>query len=164
MSRVAAVKDTELVGVHKTPTPVLKAKALDSRLPDPILGDEYAERAMRRLDPDYDNRRFGTSQMGLAAVVRTKAHHDWARGRIPKLGGPAEEFRRRNGAGRSDLLSRLGLSHTPPRSPQPSHDIEVHGTPVRTNATPSQRSTAQPPTRFDQTDGQRPPTSRARGD
>ena len=66
MSRVAVVKDRELVGVQKTLTRVLKAKALDSRLPDPLLGDEYAERAMRRLDPDYDNRRFGTSQMGLA--------------------------------------------------------------------------------------------------
>jgi O-methyltransferase involved in polyketide biosynthesis len=73
------VKDAELVGVQKTLTPVLKAKALDNRLPDPILGDEYAELAMRRLDPDYDNRRFGTSQMGLAAVVRTKVHDDWAR-------------------------------------------------------------------------------------
>jgi O-methyltransferase len=73
------VKDAELVGVQKTLTPVLKAKALDNRLPDPILGDEYAELAMRRLDRDYDNRRFGTSQMGLAAVVRTKVHDDWAR-------------------------------------------------------------------------------------
>jgi O-methyltransferase involved in polyketide biosynthesis len=77
--RVAAVKGAELVGVQKTLSPVLKAKALDNRLPDPILGDEYAEQAMRRLDPDYDNRRFGTSQMGLAAVVRAKAHDDWAR-------------------------------------------------------------------------------------
>ena len=73
------MNDTELVGVQKTLTPVLKAKALDNRLPDPILGDEYAERVMRRLDPDYDKRRFGTSQMGLAAVVRTKTHDDWAR-------------------------------------------------------------------------------------
>jgi O-methyltransferase len=69
----------ELVGVQKTLSPVLKAKALDNRLPDPILGDEYAEQAMRRLDPDYDKRRFGTSQLGLAAVVRAKAHDDWAR-------------------------------------------------------------------------------------
>jgi len=74
------VQDAELVGVQKTLTPVLRAKALDNRLPDPILGDQYAERVMRRLDPDYDKRRFGTSQMGLAAVVRTKAHDDWARG------------------------------------------------------------------------------------
>ncbi|MFD0471101.1 class I SAM-dependent methyltransferase [Nonomuraea thailandensis] len=35
---------------------------------------------MRRLDPGYDQRRFGTSQMGLVAVVRAKAHDDWARG------------------------------------------------------------------------------------
>ena len=76
---VVGVKDTELVGVQKTLSPVLRAKALDNRLPDPILGDKYAEQAMRRLDPDYDNRRFGTSQMGLAAVVRAKAHDDWAR-------------------------------------------------------------------------------------
>jgi O-methyltransferase involved in polyketide biosynthesis len=73
------VQDTELVGVQKTLSPVLRAKALDNRLPDPILGDSYAEQAMRRLDPDYDKRRFGTSQMGLAAVVRAKAHDDWAR-------------------------------------------------------------------------------------
>jgi O-methyltransferase len=79
MSNLGIVEDAELVGVQKTLSPVLKAKALDNRLPDPILGDEYAEQTMRRLDPGYDDRRFGTSQMGLAAVVRTKAHDDWAR-------------------------------------------------------------------------------------
>ncbi|MFD9702553.1 hypothetical protein [Lentzea sp. NPDC059081] len=36
--------------------------------------------AMRRLDPGYDKRAFDTSQMGLSAVVRAKAHDDWARG------------------------------------------------------------------------------------
>ena len=76
---MVGVKDTELVGVQKTLSPVLRAKALDNRLPDPILGDRYAEQTMRRLDPDYDKRRFGTSQMGLAAVARAKAHDDWAR-------------------------------------------------------------------------------------
>ncbi|WP_436531813.1 class I SAM-dependent methyltransferase [Actinoplanes sp. HUAS TT8] len=68
-----------LVGVQKTLSPVLKAKALDNRLPDPILGDEYAERTMRRLDPDYDKGRFGASQLGLSAVVRAKIFDDWAR-------------------------------------------------------------------------------------
>ncbi|GAB3891042.1 class I SAM-dependent methyltransferase [Kibdelosporangium lantanae] len=72
--------EAELAGVQKTLSPVLRAKALDNRLPDPILGDEYAGRAMRLLDPDYDKRPFGTSQMGLAAVVRAKAHDDWAWG------------------------------------------------------------------------------------
>ncbi len=79
MCSVTGVRDTELVGVQKTAGPVLEAKALDNRLPDPILGDEYAEEVMRRLDPGYDRRRFGTSQMGLGAVVRSKAHDDWAR-------------------------------------------------------------------------------------
>ncbi|MFC7387211.1 class I SAM-dependent methyltransferase [Sphaerisporangium rhizosphaerae] len=73
------MRDAELVGVQQTLSPVLRAKALDNRLPDPILGDGLAEQAMRRLDPGYDKRRFGTSQMGLAAVVRAKAHDDWAR-------------------------------------------------------------------------------------
>lgn len=73
------MKETELLGVQKTLSPVLKAKALDNRLPDPILGDRYAEQVMRRLDPGYDNGRFGASQVGLAAVVRAKAHDDWAR-------------------------------------------------------------------------------------
>ena len=68
-----------LVGVQKTLSPVLKAKALDNRLPDPILGDVYAEQTMRRLDPGYDEGRFGASQLGLAAVVRAKALDDWAR-------------------------------------------------------------------------------------
>ncbi|QYC41989.1 Leucine carboxyl methyltransferase [Nonomuraea coxensis DSM 45129] len=72
--------DIGLLGVQKTLTPVLKAKALDNRLPDPILGDTYAERVMRRLDPGYDRGRFGTSQLGLVAVVRSRAHDDWARG------------------------------------------------------------------------------------
>ncbi|WP_067679233.1 class I SAM-dependent methyltransferase [Nocardia miyunensis] len=79
MSSLADVRDIELVGAQQTLSPVLKAKALDNLLPDPILGDEYADRAMRRLDPDYDSRRFGTSQIGLVAVVRAKAHDDWAR-------------------------------------------------------------------------------------
>lgn len=69
----------ELVGVHKTLRPVLKAKALDNRLRAPILGDSYAEQVMRCLDPDYDRGMFGTSQLGLAAVVRAKVHDDWAR-------------------------------------------------------------------------------------
>ena len=73
------MKDTGLAGVQKTLSPVLKAKALDNRLPDPILGDKYAEQVMRRLDPGYDKGRFGTSQVGLAAVVRAKALDDWAR-------------------------------------------------------------------------------------
>lgn len=73
------MKDSGFVGVQQTARPVLAAKALDNRLPDPILGDEYAEQVMRRLDPGYDKRRFGTSQLGLVAVVRAKAHDDWAR-------------------------------------------------------------------------------------
>ncbi|MEU8234644.1 class I SAM-dependent methyltransferase [Actinoplanes sp. NPDC048967] len=68
----------ELVGVQKTLTPVLKAKALDNRLPDPILGDRYAERVMRRLDPGYDRGR-GATQLGLVAVIRSLAHDTWAR-------------------------------------------------------------------------------------
>jgi O-methyltransferase len=74
-----SVADVELVGVQKTLSPVLKAKALDNRLPAPILGDAYAEQVMRRLDPAYDKGRFGTGQLGLAAVVRAKALDDWAR-------------------------------------------------------------------------------------
>jgi O-methyltransferase involved in polyketide biosynthesis len=74
------VADVELVGVQKTLSPVLKAKALDNRLPAPILGDAYAERVMRRLDPAYDKGRFAAGQLGLAAVVRAKALDDWARG------------------------------------------------------------------------------------
>jgi methyltransferase (TIGR00027 family) len=75
----ATVADVELVGVQKTLSPVLKAKALDNRLPAPILGDVYAEQTMRRLDPGYDKGRFGASQLGLVAVVRAKALDDWAR-------------------------------------------------------------------------------------
>ncbi|ASF13352.1 putative methyltransferase [Nocardia brasiliensis NBRC 14402] len=71
--------DTELVGVQKTLSPVLRAKALDNLLPDPILGDRYAEQVMRRLEPDYDKGRVGKSQIGLSAVVRAKTHDDWAR-------------------------------------------------------------------------------------
>ncbi len=78
--RHLSVVDVELVGVQKTLSPVLKAKALDNRLPDPILGDAYAEQTMRLLDPDYDKGRFGASQLGLAAVERARAHDEWARG------------------------------------------------------------------------------------
>jgi O-methyltransferase len=69
----------ELVGVQKTLSAVLKTKALDNRLLDPILGDTYAEQVMRRLDPDYDKGTFGTSQIGLGAVARAKAYDGWAR-------------------------------------------------------------------------------------
>jgi len=75
-----SVAEVELVGVQKTLSPVLKAKALDNRLPDPILGDAYAEQVMRLLDPDYDKGRFGASQLGLGAVERARAHDEWARG------------------------------------------------------------------------------------
>ena len=73
------VADHELAGVQRTLTPVLRAKALDNRLPEPVLGDSWAERTMRALDPDYDRGRFATSQAGIGAVVRAKAHDDWAR-------------------------------------------------------------------------------------
>jgi O-methyltransferase len=69
----------ELHGVQKTLSPVLKAKALDNRLPDPILGDVLAEEVMRRLDPDYDKGRFAANQLGLGAVVRAKVLDDWTR-------------------------------------------------------------------------------------
>jgi O-methyltransferase involved in polyketide biosynthesis len=80
LSIVDAMGDAGLAGAQRTLLPVLKAKALDNRLPDPILGDEYAERVMRRLDPGYDRGWFGASQLGLVAVVRSRAHDDWARG------------------------------------------------------------------------------------
>jgi O-methyltransferase involved in polyketide biosynthesis len=73
------VARVRLAGVQQTLTPVLKAKALDNRLPVPILGDIWAERTMRRLDPGYDRGRFGASQLGLAAVVRARTFDDWAR-------------------------------------------------------------------------------------
>src|SRR3954454_5458977 len=79
MSLLVSVADVELGGVQKTLSPVLKAKALDNRLPSPILGDAYAEQVMRRLDPAYDKGRFGATPLGLAAVVRAKALDDWAR-------------------------------------------------------------------------------------
>ncbi|GLY01605.1 MULTISPECIES: class I SAM-dependent methyltransferase [Actinoplanes] len=69
----------ELAGVQKTLSPVLKAKALDNRLPSPILGDTVAEQTMRQLDPGYDKGWFATSQLGLIAVVRAKTLDDWTR-------------------------------------------------------------------------------------
>ncbi|GAA1615593.1 class I SAM-dependent methyltransferase [Actinoplanes couchii] len=73
------VVDVALAGVQKTLRPVLAAKALDLRLPSPILGDTWAEETMRRLDPDFDKGWFATSQLGLVAVVRAKVLDDWAR-------------------------------------------------------------------------------------
>jgi O-methyltransferase len=62
--------------VQKTLGPVLKAKALDNRLPDRILGDAYAEQAMRRLDPGHDSRRFGTSQVGASISSESRPTAD----------------------------------------------------------------------------------------
>jgi O-methyltransferase len=74
-----SVVGVELVGVQKTLSPVLKAKALDNRLPDPVLGDTFAEQVMRRLDPGYDKGIFGKSQVGLGAVERARAFDVWTR-------------------------------------------------------------------------------------
>jgi hypothetical protein len=108
------VKGAGLVGVQKTLSPVLKAKALDNRLPDPILGDEHAERVMRRLDPGYDQRRFGTSQLGLAAVVRAKIHDSWARAdrrrTARRATGPVEHL------SRTSSRQRMRISRASARS------------------------------------------------
>jgi O-methyltransferase involved in polyketide biosynthesis len=76
---MAVMETTQLVGAQRTLSPVLRAKALDNRLPDPILGDRWAEQTMRRLDPGYDKRVFGASQLGLVAVLRALVHDVWAR-------------------------------------------------------------------------------------
>jgi O-methyltransferase len=79
MCKVGRVEDIELTGVKQTLKVVLQTKAVDNQLPEPILGDTYAEQVMRKLDPDYDKRKGGTSQMGMLAVMRAKVHDDWAR-------------------------------------------------------------------------------------
>jgi O-methyltransferase involved in polyketide biosynthesis len=65
-----------LTGAPETMLATLYGKALDSRSPDPILGDREADRAVRRID--YDFGRTGMTATGAAGVaLRARQLDDW---------------------------------------------------------------------------------------
>lgn len=65
-----------LTGTQETMLATLYGRAIDSRSPNPILGDDEADRAVQRID--YDFRKTGvkaTAAVGIA--VRAKRLDDW---------------------------------------------------------------------------------------
>ncbi|GAA3443304.1 class I SAM-dependent methyltransferase [Planomonospora venezuelensis] len=65
-----------LTGARETLLATLYGRALDSRSPDPVLGDTEAERAVRRID--YDFRRTGITATTAAGVaLRARQLDDW---------------------------------------------------------------------------------------
>lgn len=67
-----------LRGAPETMLATLYGKALDSRAPNPILGDREAERAVERID--YDFRKTGVNDaVGSSVALRSKQLDDWTR-------------------------------------------------------------------------------------
>lgn len=65
-----------LHGAPETMLATLYGRALDSRAPVPVLGDDEADRTVRRID--YDFRRTGMTRTSAAGVaLRAKLLDDW---------------------------------------------------------------------------------------
>lgn len=70
------VEKVTLTGAPETMLATLYGRALDSRAPDPILGDREADQAVRRID--YDFRRTGMTPTSAAGVaLRARQLDDW---------------------------------------------------------------------------------------
>ncbi|MBG0827083.1 class I SAM-dependent methyltransferase [Planomonospora sp. ID67723] len=68
-----------LTGAQETMLATLYGRAMDSRSPDPVLGDHEADRAVRRID--YDFRRTGITATTAAGVaIRARQLDDWTAG------------------------------------------------------------------------------------
>jgi O-methyltransferase involved in polyketide biosynthesis len=65
-------------GAQETTLATLYGKAMDSREPDSILGDREADKAMQRIDYDFDKLRMRRRDQKSAAV-RAKAYDGWVR-------------------------------------------------------------------------------------
>ncbi|SDZ05885.1 methyltransferase, TIGR00027 family [Saccharopolyspora shandongensis] len=63
-------------GAQQTLLGPLYARAMDNRRPDPVLGDETADRLLDRID--FDFRRLLSSGDQLAVILRAKQLDDWA--------------------------------------------------------------------------------------
>lgn len=71
------VEQVRLTGAQRTLLGPLYARALDNRTPEPVLGDEVAERLLDRVDVDF--RRLALSSGDrMAIVLRAKRLDDWA--------------------------------------------------------------------------------------
>jgi O-methyltransferase involved in polyketide biosynthesis len=65
-----------LTGTQETMLATLYGKAIDSRMPDGILGDREADKALQRID--YDFRKMGMNSTSAAGVaLRAKQLDDW---------------------------------------------------------------------------------------
>jgi O-methyltransferase involved in polyketide biosynthesis len=67
-----------LVNEHETYLSTLYGKALDSRAADPILGDTYADEAVRRIDFDFEKLKLASGGV-VTLPVRAKHLDSWAR-------------------------------------------------------------------------------------
>lgn len=66
-----------LTGAQQTLLGPLHARALDNRRPDPVLGDETADRLLDRIDFDFRSLHLGSGDR-MAVVLRAKQLDDWA--------------------------------------------------------------------------------------
>lgn len=66
-----------LTGAQETTLATLYGKAMESRKPSSILADAEADRALQRIDYDFDRLRIRRSDH-LALAVRAKAYDTWA--------------------------------------------------------------------------------------
>ena len=68
----------QLTNEHETYLSTLYGKALDSRSADPILGDTYADEAIRRIDFDFEKLKLASGGT-VSLPVRAKHLDGWAR-------------------------------------------------------------------------------------
>lgn len=67
-----------LSGVEETTLITLYCKALESRLPDSLLKDHFADQIVRRLDYDFSPINLGRDG-AVSLALRAKAFDDWTR-------------------------------------------------------------------------------------
>ncbi|MDA3647407.1 class I SAM-dependent methyltransferase [Saccharopolyspora indica] len=66
-----------LTGAQRTLLGPLYARALDNRRPDPVLGDEAADRLLDRIDFDFSSLKLGSGNQ-MAIILRAKELDAWA--------------------------------------------------------------------------------------
>jgi O-methyltransferase involved in polyketide biosynthesis len=71
----------QLTGPPETMLATLYLRALDNRSRQPILGDRWADEAVRRIDYDFTRFRLDQTRAGSVAI-RAKALDDWVRSEL----------------------------------------------------------------------------------
>ena len=72
------LQKVHLTGEKQTLLITLHAKAVESRLPDSLLKDRFADEAIRRIDYDFSLLDIGPD-VAISLAMRAKAFDDWTR-------------------------------------------------------------------------------------